>query len=169
MKLLENKIALITGAGRGIGRVIAEQFAQDGATVYVNDLQIGDMEECVYGDKRDTLLIDHHSIALLEHAVVMIRTTISNQLKWIMWDTTPLSMETGKQQNRISTTHSSLPLPRFHPPLSHPLHTTPSPNQSLCPSTHEKTNMENERSGMKMNHFDRFLNEMSSVCIESEK
>ena len=123
----------------------------------------------MYGDKRDTLLIDHHSIAFLEHAVVMIRTTISNQLKWIMWDTTPLSMETGKQQNRISTTHSSIPLPRLHPPLSHPLHTTPSPNQSLCPSTHEKTNMENERSGMKMNHFDRSLNEMSSVCIESEK
>lgn len=43
MKLLENKIALITGAGRGIGRVIAEQFAQDGAIVYVNDLQVGDM------------------------------------------------------------------------------------------------------------------------------
>ena len=45
MRLLENKIVLITGAGRGIGRVIARQFAQDGATVYVNDLQIGDMEE----------------------------------------------------------------------------------------------------------------------------
>lgn len=43
MKLLENKIALITGAGRGIGRVIAEQFAKDGATVYINDLQDGDM------------------------------------------------------------------------------------------------------------------------------
>lgn len=39
MRLLENKITLITGAGRGIGRVIAEQFAKDGATVYVNDLQ----------------------------------------------------------------------------------------------------------------------------------
>ena len=49
MKLLENKIALITGAGRGIGRVIAEQFAQDGATVYVNDLQIGDMEKMCGG------------------------------------------------------------------------------------------------------------------------
>lgn len=43
--LLENKVALITGAGRGIGRVIAEQMAQDGAIVYVNDLVLGDMEE----------------------------------------------------------------------------------------------------------------------------
>lgn len=45
MKLLQNKVCLITGAGRGIGRVIAEQFAQDGAVVYVNDLMPGDMEE----------------------------------------------------------------------------------------------------------------------------
>lgn len=45
MRELQNKICLVTGAGRGIGRVIASQLACDGAVVYANDLAKGDMEE----------------------------------------------------------------------------------------------------------------------------
>ena len=36
MQILENKVAIVTGSSRGIGRAIAIAFAQEGCKVVVN-------------------------------------------------------------------------------------------------------------------------------------
>ena len=43
MKLLENKVALITGAGRGIGKAIAMRFAQEGCKIAFTDIALNDV------------------------------------------------------------------------------------------------------------------------------
>lgn len=45
--LLEGKTAIITGAGRGIGRAAAEIFAQDGARVVISDIDPMPAEQAV--------------------------------------------------------------------------------------------------------------------------
>ena len=42
MKMLENKVALITGAGRGIGKAIAMRFAQEGCDIAFTDIALND-------------------------------------------------------------------------------------------------------------------------------
>ena len=47
MKLLEGKVAVITGAARGIGKAIAVEFAKHGADVVFTDLQLDESTDAL--------------------------------------------------------------------------------------------------------------------------
>ena len=42
---LKGKVCLITGAGRGLGKAMAQEFADRGATVFINDINADDAEK----------------------------------------------------------------------------------------------------------------------------
>ena len=53
MKLLEGKVALVTGAARGIGKAIALRFASEGADIAFTDLAIDDNGRATEEEIRD--------------------------------------------------------------------------------------------------------------------
>lgn len=78
MGTLVNKVAIVTGAGRGMGRSIAEIFASEGAKVYAFDLQFADNEQIfVWGGGRtlpiDEIVVDICDFAAVKNAVLNIK------------------------------------------------------------------------------------------------
>ena len=68
--MLEGRVAVVTGAGRGIGRVCALTLAQAGARVVINDLESGPASEAV-SDGTNAVVLAHHGCSALGDSVPM--------------------------------------------------------------------------------------------------
>lgn len=78
-KLLNNKTCLITGTSQGIGKAIAERFAQEGAIVYANSLETENIDQWASGlsKKENTpvipLYFDVTDYAAAKNAIMRIK------------------------------------------------------------------------------------------------
>lgn len=79
MKQLENKVALITGAGAGIGKATTILFAKEGATGYAVDIKglewIEDEKDTLEGCNITPLQLDICDFSAVKNAVMGIKKT----------------------------------------------------------------------------------------------
>lgn len=62
-KRLQGKVAVVTAAGQGIGRAIAEAFVAEGATVYATDLDVAKLEGIAKAKKRKLDVLSEKQVA----------------------------------------------------------------------------------------------------------
>ena len=72
-RLLDNKLALVTGGGRGIGRAIAEKFANEGAIVYVVDIREEDLKWTNGNVNVHGITLDICDFSAVKNAVLSIK------------------------------------------------------------------------------------------------
>jgi acetoacetyl-CoA reductase len=78
-KSMQNKVAIVTGASRGLGRAIAKEFGECGAKVVVNYYQSKDAAEEVVGEITNaggTALAVHAGVAHPDECAALIETTV---------------------------------------------------------------------------------------------
>lgn len=76
---LNNKVAVITGAGSGIGKSIAVTFAQQGASVHVLDLNLSSAEACADEIKSNSLKGFAHTCDVTDQSrMVQVMESIKN-------------------------------------------------------------------------------------------
>jgi len=69
-RILQNKICIVTGAGRGIGRTIAETFAKEGAIVYALDIREEDLKWTEENESVHGLMVDICDFAAVKDVVM---------------------------------------------------------------------------------------------------
>jgi len=77
---LSDKVAIVTGSGRGIGRAIALKLAEVGATVVVNDIDEAELVESVAAEIKTTggqSLAILANVSLAEDVSRLVETTVS--------------------------------------------------------------------------------------------